>query len=225
MLKLATLATALLVAAPSIARADCDFSGLVPQVLPTDAKVPADGGVLVAAQPKGGSALGSGDVTVQRGWRFRGIKASPTIDVLAPGLAVYRLPAGDGSIVLEDDKQAAVATVTPTKEKRARLAAPKVKAITFQHPVSRRVMDQVVVELDGEPPAEAAALVIADAKGAPRSWGRVSGRSVTAYASHSCIALPNGTVMSKAGDQVVVYFVDNVGRKSDPTKPIAVTAK
>ena len=224
MLKLAALA-AFVVSAPSIAAGDCAFSGLAPQVLAAEASVPPDGGILVGALPKPDGSLDPGDAAVQRGWRFRGVKAKPTIDVLAPGLAVYRLPASDVSVVLENDKQAVVATTRGTKDKRAPLAAPKVKAISYQQHVSRRMTEQVIVELDGEPPPNAVALVIADAKGTPRSWGRINGRAVTAYASHSCIALPNGTVGSKTGDQVILYFVDGAGRKSDATKPIAITAK
>lgn len=61
--------------------------------------------------------------------------------------------------------------------------------------------------------------------GKPRSWGLVTNASVTAYQSGDCLALPNGTVVSTAGDSIVAYFVDDAGRKSEPTKPIKVTAK
>lgn len=223
MLKLATLA-ALLAAVPTTAAADCAFIGLAPQVLVANASVPPDGGILVAALPNPKGALGSGDAALPPGWRFRGVKTPPAIDVLAPGLAVFRPPAASGSVVLEDEKQVVVGTAKVTKDKRARLGAPKVSSISYRRNVGRRVADQLTVALDGDPPAEAIALVVADAKGTPRSWGRVGGRSITAYAAHSCVSLPNGTVASKPGDQIIVYFVDDAGRKLEATKPITVVA-
>jgi len=224
MFRLATVA-ALLALTPTTAAADCAMWGLAPKVMNADLGVPQDGGILVVAAALQQGALDKGDVAVQPGWRFRGAKGlvKPSIEPLAPGLAVYRLPT-TGAVVLEDTKHAVVAQATGLTEPRARLATPKVASIRFESSLGRHSATTVTVTLDGAPPAGAVVLVVADGKGVPRSWGYVTSSTVTAYSSGDCHALPNGTVLSQAGDQVSVFFVDNTGRKSGASKLITIAA-
>jgi hypothetical protein len=225
MLRLALIA-AVVAATTHAAAADCAMWGLAPRVMNPDAEVPTDGGLVVAAVPLAGGPLDKGDVAVQPSWRWRGGKGlvRPSIEMLAPGLAVYRLPAGPlGAIVIEDAKHAVVAKASAVAARRDRLAAPKVASIHHDSHLGRRSRTQVTVTLDGAPPAGTAVLVLADAKGVPRSWGGVGAAStVTVYLSGDCLALPNGTLPSQPGEQVSVFFVDNLGRKSEASKPITI---
>ena len=221
MLRFAAVA-ALVVFAPSFAAADCALMGLAPKVLTVDGTaIPQTGGILVAAVPLDGGALDPGDAAIPKDWRFRGVKTKPTTVSLAPGLAVYRLPATD-AVELEDAK-GVVAKVKGTTDKRERPAPPKVVSVKYQTRMGRRSMTTVDVVLDGAPPAGVVAMILADAKGTPRSWGLVTGTTVAAFMSRDCLSLPNGTVGSKKGDRVVVYFVDDTGQKSDASKPLTIT--
>jgi hypothetical protein len=84
----------------------------------------------------------------------------------------------------------------------------------------------VSVELDGDVPAGALALVMTDGKGVPKSWTIArGGTTLTPYSSPDCVALPNGTRPSKAGDQVALFWLGADGRVSPATKPVAIASK
>lgn len=217
--------------APRIAAADCASVGLVTTVAtPANATLPADGGVVVIATYDRHGSFAAGDRAVHPEWRLRdgAARVAPTIDAVAPGLAVYRLGARAGKpgpIELEDDHHAVVATVAHAEGKRAALAAPVVKALVYRAQLSRHGGTTVTATLDRPPPADAYALVIADAKGGGRSWTPVVPGALdqTPYAHEGCAALPNGTVGSVPGDKVVLFWVDAGGRRSAASAPIAVT--
>ena len=131
-------------------------------------------------------------------------------------------------VELLDDKGTVLGSLDHVP-KAARTAAPKVKTITHARDMGRRSLTQVAVTLDGDPPAGVVALVLADAKGTARSWTAVDPAAMPKsvlypFRTHSCMQVPNGTLPSSAGDSVVVFWIDATGRKSDASKPIAITA-
>lgn len=204
------------------ASADCALVGLVPKVLTKpDAVLAPDGGVVVGAVSADRGPLDSGDIAVQPSWKFVVPMGTitPAIDSLAPGLAVYRTSAD--TVELKDAGGTSLVKVTRTG-KRDKLAAPKVKSLRFDAPISRRSIKRVEVTLDGAAPAGAIALVLADAKGAPKSWTLVAGSVFYPYLQRDCVALPNGTVPSGKGDKVTLFWVDEHGRKSAFTKPMTI---
>jgi len=219
-MKLALLALLLV---PAQAAADCALMGLVPKVLSApEAVLAADGGIVVGAVSEDRGPLQSGDIAVQPAWRFVVPKGTitPAIESLAPGLAVYR--ASTDTLVLENDQAETLAKATRTADKRPKLAAPKVKTIKYDAPISRRSIQRVEVKLDGAAPAGVIALVLADAKGKPKSWGPAAGTVFYPYLQRDCFVLPNGTVPSKKGDKVTLFWVDEHGRKSGLTKPLTI---
>jgi hypothetical protein len=219
---LASLAT------PAAARAECAVAGLVPAVLSrTTTELPDDGGIVVGAFSQGGN-LPSGEVAVQPSWRLAVGKTqiTPKVDVIAPGLAVYRGLGRAGDVALVDGKGKELAKVRATSGKRPALAAPAVKTLSFEQTQHRRSSTKIAAAFDEIPPS-AVALVIADEKGKPRSWGatsRAGKGTVYPLDIASCAALPNGTEMTKAGDKVTLFWVDDAGRVSPATRPIVVTA-
>lgn len=215
----------LLIAAsiPAQAAADCALVGLVPKVLTKpDAVIAADGGIVVGAVSEDRGPMESGDIAVQPTWKFVVPKGTitPAIETLAPGLASYR--ASYEVLELHDDKGATLAKVDKIADPRAKLDAPKVKTIKYDAPMSRRSVVRIEVTLHGAPPAGVIALVLADAKGTPKSWGPASGAVFYPYLQRDCLTLPNGTIPSRKGDKVTLFWVDGSGRKSAFTKPMTI---
>jgi hypothetical protein len=200
---------------PSAAAGDCAPVGLEARVLNDNATIAFGGGLVVAAVPKVGGPLAPGDVALDTGWRAKTGKL--TVTPLAPGLAVYQMHAGD----LVDKGGKRVGTVKDTA-KLVQVAAPKVKAITYTHRMGRRSITKVTVEVE-QVPAGVVAMVLADDKGAARSWGLVNaGTTIDVFLSRDCLTLPNKTVPSKAGESVKLMFVDGAGRLSDATAAIKI---
>jgi hypothetical protein len=212
--------------APSTARADCAMWGLAPKVLtPESTVIAADGGIVVAAVPEARGKLDHGDAAVQASWKIRagGDSLRPPIEVIAPGLAVYRVAVANAFKIELTDGSTTLVTVKPSRSRGDALAAPKVKSVAFLPRKLRHGAERVVVELAEPAPAGVVAMVLADAEGKPRSWGTVSGgATIDAYGAAECQALPNGTVASKAGDKVTLMFVDAAGRVSAATQPVAI---
>ncbi|HEV7554782.1 MAG TPA: hypothetical protein VGO00_04955, partial [Kofleriaceae bacterium] len=184
---LAVFALALI---PRGAAADCAFSGLAAKVItPANTIVPGDGGIVVAAVVDHKGSLAPGDEAVHPGWRLRvgPDLLKPPIEVIAPGLAIYRVAVANAfKVELETDKHEVVGTVRPARGSGDPLAAPQVKRAWFEPNKSRHGAERVGVELDGAVPAGAIALVVADAKGTPRSWTLVDGQALYPYVSASC---------------------------------------
>jgi hypothetical protein len=202
---------ALLIAPPTV-DAKCAMHGLVPDVIASTSVV------VVGYADEQGARLDPGDVAVRTDWKFRsgGQLVTPTIESLAPGLAVYRFPAAaTGTVTLEDASKKSVATLNAVA-KPAGHKAPRAKRIKLEHRLGRRPFASVKVELDGAAPDRAVALVLADAKGKPMSWGRVAAGATTIEVLDDarCRALPNGTVNAKLDQRVTLFWVDDTGAKS-----------
>ncbi len=210
-------------------------SQLMTQVIPkADTAIPSDGGILVAATVSGSydpanGGKGSAEV-VQPKWRLRSGKTAvaPKIDVLAPGLAVYRIRAESQTapITLEDDSGKVVASVTASKSKLAAYPAPKIKKLEYIATLSRRSSQRIEATLEVEPAKMTYAIVIADAKGKPTSWGMTgTGLTQFPYMHSDCGSLPNGTSIPKPGDIVTLFYVDSTGRRSGASKPMKLGGK
>lgn len=212
------LAALLVCALAPAAEAKCAVMGLKPSVLtPTGATVAPDGGLVVGAIDADDDALDAGDPATQPGWRLRlGSRvASPTLVPLAPGLVLYKLPVDAKDAQLIDDKRATIGSVTVGAQPT--LGAPKIKRISHESQLGRRPFARVTVELAGPAPDGAIAIVLADAKGKPRSWGTIAtkGKSkLRGYDRSRCRVLPNETVESKPGERITVFWIDASGRKS-----------
>lgn len=206
---------------PATSDAKCAMYGLAPSVLSTS------GVVVVGYQDEPSGRLEEGDVAMQTGWRFRdgGRVVTPKLDALAPGLAVYRLPANPtGTVTLEDDRQKTIVTLGATT-KPAGHKAPRANKIGLEQAFGRRPYARVTVELDGKAPDRAVALVLADAKGNPMSWGRVTAgaSSVVVHSAGRCRALPNGTQAPSVNQKVTLFWVDDAGAKSPLSKASSVS--
>ncbi|CAN5922569.1 hypothetical protein BH11MYX3_BH11MYX3_08710 [soil metagenome] len=217
-----TLASLLASSAPASAK--CAMSHLRPKVI-TTAPVASGGGILVATEQVSYDVSDRGDAT-QPTWRFAGTQTAPTIDIIAPGLAVYRLPAGARSVKLVAGKTT-IATAATSTAKPATLAAPKVRSIRHDQSLGRRASAFTRVTLDGAVPAGMVALVLADAKGTPRSFGLIerdpAATEITVYAHSRCGVVPNNTIESSIGDKVTLMWVDQSGRVSPASKVVTVT--
>ena len=196
------------------ADAKCAPSSLRPTVAtPAGTQIPKTGGIVVLAEKFfDDGKVAKGDVTKR--WKPR--SGATKIEVLAPGLVVYR-----SALELVDGKQT-VAKFAAAATEPAVLDAPKVKAIVATKTSrGRKSSTEVEVTLDGAVPAGAVAIVAVDAKGKPMSFGRVEPNGkLYVYAQHRCEVLPDGTVEPKYGDTVTVFWVDAIGRPSPASKPI-----
>jgi hypothetical protein len=203
---------------PARGEVTCAMRKLVPAVLtPPDSAIPIEGGVVVGAVHVSGERHAVGDVAVQAGWRFviEGATLAPKIESLAPGLAVYRLPATATRVQLRDG-DAVLVKIAFGEDKPLALAAPKIKTIAHTAGRGTSSFEEIEVSLGEAVPPGAVALVLADAKGQPRSWGRVDagGTSAKVYYRSRCQPLRKGSVESVPGDQVTVYWIDRAGRRS-----------
>jgi len=217
------LALAALVVSSSPVAAKCAMSHLRPSIV-TSAPIVAGGGIVVATVQARYDETDEGDA-VQPTWRLDlgGTQSAPKIDVLAPGLAVYRVPSTAGAASLVAGKTV-LTEVTTSKDKPAALAAPTITSIVHTRTLGRRASAFTTVTLAAAPPAGMVALVLADAKGKPRSFGLVDGSTeVTVYAHHRCGVVPNNTVESRPGDKVTLFWVDQSGRLSPASKVVTIT--
>ncbi|MFN0248825.1 MAG: hypothetical protein ACKV2T_18190 [Kofleriaceae bacterium] len=215
-----SIAAALVVVSASSPDADakCARQFLSPMVLPD-----APNGAIVMLRSS--SQQGSREDIVKWTLRVDGKDVAPVIDVLAPGLSVYRLPKSVAAAELTDGtstlaKLTASATAKP-------LPAPKVTAV--RHASSRGPRggsSRTTVSITGDAPADAIAIVITDAKGKPLSYGHLtSGAGLDPYYRGRCGLVPNGTVEPMVGQSVRIFWVDKYGQASATSAPIKVTKK
>lgn len=208
------LIASLSLVAASNAEADCKLSGLVAKpVISTSKSIPRDGGIVIAAVSDPSGKLDPGDAALKHTFKLAG----GTTVSLAPGLAVIRVTK---AATLVDAAGKTVLAVTAMKPLYA-LPAPEVKLVELEARHGRRRIERVYATIENP---LGLAVVLADAKGKPRSWGLTDGQTsrVAVYHQQDCMALPNGTVPSKLGDTVTVRFVDSYGRLSAPSKPIKI---
>jgi uncharacterized iron-regulated membrane protein len=189
-------------------------------------EIPSDGGILVATTWTTSADKPMSENPVQPGWRLRGkTLTAPKIDVLAPGLAVYRVAFdGQAAMELENEQHEVVVNVTASTVKPAAIPVPKVKSIVYTATLSRHSSQTATATLTADPPAGAVAIVIVDDKGEATSWGGVvPGRVQTPYSHADCAMLPNGS--SAPGGTVTTFWVMADGRRSEPSKAIKITTK
>jgi hypothetical protein len=225
----ASLVIASLISWSSPVAAKCARMGQRPVVLTPSVEVPADGGgIVVGTESVTWEQTDEGEAP-QKGWGFYTGRdlGQPTITTLAPGLVVYSVPASlrtTGELV---GGKGTVAKLTRTNKKVKLLAAPTLKAVVHASSASGRGRSSTTtVQLDGAAPADAVAMILVDARTKQaRSWGAVTAgaTSVVVYVSRRCGVLPTGTVESTVGDQVIVRWVDNRGRVSADSTPLAIT--
>lgn len=221
----ALLTTFALIAPVATADAKCAMSHLRPQVLTTTAS--AGGGIVVATEQVLYDIKDEGDA-VQPTWKLEigGATSAPKIDVIAPGLAVYRLPAAAGDATLLDGTRV-IAKVTTVRTQPVQLLAPKVKGVRHEKTLGRRSSAYTFVALGEAVPEGVVAMVLADTKGKARSFGlaKAGAKEITVYAHPRCGVVPNDTVESAPGDKVTLFWVDASGRVSPATKAITVAGK
>ncbi len=232
MLRLALLASLPVLARSPVVSADCAFVGLSAKALTPSGAVPADGGILVAAVPDEAGKLDPGDAALKAPWRFKNVAVNPSWRSLAPGLAVMVVPTKATELI--DTTGKLVLTVKATDAKPTTvLGAPKISAVTLEPMHSRRQSERITVSFD-DVPAGAVAIVLSDTKGKPRTWKLIEATKPTSgrpakpivlpiYGAGRCTSMPNGTLPSKAGEAVVVQFVDQFGRLSPASRSIKVT--
>lgn len=209
---------------PSTASAFCEGEGLVPKVVTAaNAELPLDGGIVVAAVLDALAPLTTGDPAVQP-WRLVGVSAEPTVELLAPGLALYHV--ASGATGLEDQNHRVLVSVRTVTTKARRLAAPKIRSLRYDHRFGAEAREELVAQLAVKVPTTAVAMVIASVDGTPRSWGPVSAGASTIkpYLRSGCGTVPNGSITSVVGDKVIAYWIDASGRRSAPSAPIRVGA-
>lgn len=194
------------------------------EVLNDNATTPADGGLVVATS-FGIADQATAPLTPKWTFKVGATDTKPVLKTLAPGLVVFILPPGATAAELNDGA-ATRGHVSRATTKAAPVAAPKVKAIKHTMVTAMRGNTNIttVTIIDGVPD-DVIAMVVLDAKtGTARSFGTASPGSptVNVYVQGRCSALPNNTTITKAGDRVVLRWVDKLGRLSPATKAIKV---
>jgi hypothetical protein len=216
MIRALAMFAVLATAAPAHAVPRCDMGPLPPQVSHGDRpQIAGSGGVIVAS----GGELPD--------WRFRIVNrlVRPLVVHLAPGLAIYHPPPPLGGIdvLLENadhemvDRSELALTLGPG------LDAPRVRSITTG--TERSVM--LAVEAL---PKTAVIAVLSRVEGSalvPLSWSFVRftdpGSITIWHVPSACEPTIPGLIEPKAGMRVVVTWVDELGRISEPSKPSVIT--
>lgn len=209
------IAVAAILALSTRADAKCAMQHLVAQVQPEQSN-----GAIVMTISGNYDDKRTDDTST---WTFRvaGKTVAPVIEVLAPGLSVYRLPKGVSEGELTDGKTTLAKVTTKTAKP---LPAPKVKSVKHSVPEpGERGSSRTTVAITGDPPADAIAIVITDAKGTPLSYGRLAyGAGLDPYYHGRCGVLPNGTIEPQIGTSVRIFWVDKYGQASAKSAPINV---
>lgn len=209
----------LVVLAPQIADAFCASPSAVAPLVVTDKAVAADGGIVVITE---GRAVEN--PPPRQRVRIDGKTSAPNAVALAPGLVLYRLPAGTKTAEVVEGKTV-VAKVTVAAKVPAPLAAPRVKAIASRIDVGRKTQQRSEVTLADPVPAGAMALVVTDARdGHALTFGMpyAGASAVRVYYHFGCGTVPEGMAMPMMGDQVKLHWVDASGRVSPETPALTV---
>lgn len=211
--------------ASSTVQADCAWYGLKANVAtPPKTRLTGGGGILVTAVSVADGKLDKGDVALKTKWTLKD-GTQPKKTLIAPGLAVYEMPFVDQVTPVElFDGKKVIGSVIGSKAKVAQFPAPKVKSIELVTDRRMHTSDTIQIELDGDPPADAWGIVIADANGKPRAWNSLEliSNKVVVYNRRDCQVLPNGTIPSKKGDKITLFWVNAHGRTSDRTQSLTI---
>lgn len=234
-------------ASPAVA-GPCAKGGIEIAPIQPSTVVSDDGGVVVRAIATP-MALDIEQSLVQRGWRFVDAtgKHEPTIAILAPGLAVYKPPAGTGPLELVDDAGKTRARIVRAPTKVRELPAPQVtKVVTKASRTGGRrpsYREVTVATLRSKAPPNAVALAIFEVKQTlpappnksvqidkslePLSWGGIAeSRSFTLYDSPgSCERGIPGQAAARVGSKVAVAWIDASGRLSPMSRTVTVAGR
>lgn len=204
----------------ALAKRACFSGPMRPQVIAMPrAKIAGSGGVIVAS----GSKLPD--------WRFRDLNriARPHIVPIAPGLAIYHPPPLAGiEVVLENETHGVIARTERALKIEPTVAAPHVRSIVS----GGAAINQrgVRVDVDDSIPYHAVIAVVSRvSKDAlePLTWVRVragtAGSIEVWHPPRACEETIKGAIEPKAGDTLVVQWVDDAGRLSEPSPAVPLT--
>jgi hypothetical protein len=156
------------------------------------------------------------------------------VTVIAPGLAIIAAKSFDQLLDLEDGKRNRLIRVKYQFQATDDMpvdSAPRVTALVQTKRTQMMRSDVVVATLGEAPPAGTIAVIVraADSKASgARSWFAVTdlkAKQLDVYRHDRCKAEPAGTVGTKAGDKVMLAWVDSAGHVSLWTASIVVTAE
>lgn len=233
---LGVLAISLWATAP-VAAGPCAVEAFGPVPISNGTVAIAEGGGVIVALEIGGFAPkpGTSAGVEQPGWRFKDVNTlkQPVVRTIAPGLAVYGLPAGGGAVLtLVDDQGRQVTSLKRALAERRELPAPKLSRVRVQTsttPGPRASSSTVAMATFGDAPADAMLVVLYEVptKSAPvpLSWGRVAAgdRQTVVYQSGGrCRPAIPGVVAPTAKTNVAIAWVDSSGRVSPLSKRVFV---
>jgi hypothetical protein len=203
-----------------------------------DTKVPDDGGVLVGWR-YGGVPRDTddqyGDTSNQPTWKVKIGKAKPvalTRVSLAPGLSVYKPPAGKGDFTLVDGKGFGLGKFSyDAKAAKNAMVAPTAEALKVWTVPNFRASDRhAQLTLKSAPPAEAVAIIVYQVgktenvpisfAGLPDTHDKLTTLEVFQDAGR-CGSLVPGTRPPTHADNIAFAWVDAFGRVS----PLSATIK
>jgi hypothetical protein len=235
---------AVAIASPAVAM-PCPVSGLEAKVMtPADAVIEDGGGIIVRAVTGANYDPKSHDVLHPASWRLVdgrardaiGARASERaggliVEVVAPGLAVYRVPAGSGAVSLVDGDRTLVTVQRSPDRDASLLPAPMPVWIGWsqdRHAFRGMRAVRIFARLIGPAPRGAVAMVAFGADGKARSWGDVSANAtdVVVFASPGPCQFPaEGVVESRPGEQITVAWLDASGRLSARSAPVEIVER
>ncbi|CAN5922555.1 hypothetical protein BH11MYX3_BH11MYX3_08680 [soil metagenome] len=217
MIRALILAT-ILAAAPAHAEMMCMSGPLSPQPIASARnQVAGSGGVIVAS----GGQLPD--------WRFRALNriVRAHVVVIAPGLAIYHPPPLPGTdVTLEDQNHRAILRAERALTIEEPSAAPQIASIKTAPEKVRRA---VHAQLSEKPPAHAVVVIVSRQRGeqlVPIAWAQIPGNRPTVldlwHTPGSCEEYVTTWVEPLAGDRVVLSWVDDAGRISEPSKLVTI---
>jgi hypothetical protein len=202
----------------------CPTMGNFPHPLTREnAEIVEGGGIVVAALPERDDGKPDPRGTVAQ-WRFGNKPAKVTH--VAPGLDVVATSAAGTLVSKDGDAQVTVKYVPGATPVLPAPVATKLERDAPEH--MKHPYVETVATLSADPPAAAIAIVAFDRAGkVARSWNTVvqNNREAHIYTSGGCAPLPEGTVDSQVGDEVVLAWLDASGRLSKLSAPIKVVKK
>jgi hypothetical protein len=162
-------------------------------------------------------------------WRFRKINETvrPHVVTLAPGLAIYHPPPLPGDIVeLENTDRQLIARARRAFTVEPPLAPPTVSKVVAN--ITGRY-GYVTASIAGTVPESARVAIISRVertRTVPLSWALVNPGQTDVLiwrARYSCDHYVSTWVQPKVGERVVLTWVDDAGRVSEPSKPLTIS--
>ncbi len=208
---------------------------VVVAVLSSDARAEFCSGGPLTARPVIGEnprMAGSGGMIVigdtLPDWRFRSINKVVRAHVvtLAPGLAIYHPPPLPGDIAeLENAEHRLMARAQRVFAIEKPLDPPQITKVIAQ---ATNLGGNVVASVENTPASARIAIIsrVDGARTVPLSWSMVNAGQVDIVlwqSPGSCRSYITSWIPPKAGERVVVTWVDDAGRVSEPSKPLTIS--